>query len=94
MDQRRSFAEDFKRDAVRLCIERGNLAQTARELGISETVLYRWKKLMGTAAKNPFPGHGNARDQEMAQLRRDLRRAQEENEILKKTVGIFTTRPR
>jgi transposase len=34
MTQRKVFTEEFKRDAVRLAKERGNIAQTARELGI------------------------------------------------------------
>ena len=43
--------------------------------------------------ENPFPGNGNPRDKEFAQLQRELRRLKEENEILKKAVGIFTVRP-
>ena len=41
---RRVFTEEFKRDAVRLAKERGNLSQAARDLGIHESVLGRWKR--------------------------------------------------
>ena len=48
----------------------------------------------GQAATRPFPGKGNPRDEELAKLQRELARVKEENEILKKAVGIFTNRPR
>lgn len=98
MNQKRTFTEEFKRDAVRLAAERGNLSQTSRELGINNSVLGRWKKQLEQESKNgsinPFPGHGNPRDQELAEMTRENRRLKEEVEILKKAVGIFTTRPR
>jgi transposase len=96
---RRSFTEEFKREAVRLAIERGNVSAVARDLGISESVLNRWKRQLqqegqqSGPGKRPFPGRGNARDQEMAKLQRELARVKEENAILKKAVGIFTSRP-
>ena len=40
-----------------------------------------------------FPGHGNVKDPEVVRLQRANARLQEENEILKKAVGIFTVRP-
>ena len=40
---RRSFTEEFKRDAVRLATERGNVSAVARGLGVRESVLNRWK---------------------------------------------------
>lgn len=98
---RRQFSEEFKREAVRLAQERGNLARVARELGISDTVLQRWKKALEQTPANPFPGQGNAQDAEAAALRRENARLREENEILKKAseatfggrVGIFTKAP-
>ncbi len=35
----RSFTEEFKREAVRLAIERGNVSAVARDLGIEDSVL-------------------------------------------------------
>ena len=96
---RRVFTEEFKREAVRLAVERGNVSAVARDLGIVESCLTRWKRRVEEEAAQtdtrprPFPGQGNARDEEVARLRRELARVQEENEILKKAVGIFTSRP-
>ncbi len=98
-EPRRSFTEEFKREAVRLAIERGNVSAVARDLGIHESVLNRWKRQLQQegqqpgSGNRPFPGRGNARDQEMAKLQRELARVKEENAILKKAVGIFTSRP-
>lgn len=93
MSPRRVFTEEFKRDAVRLAKERGNLAEVARDLGLHESVLTRWKKCLETAPERPFPGQGNPHDQELAQMKRELARLKEENDILKKAVGIFSVRP-
>jgi transposase len=92
MTTRRSFTDEFKREAAQLAKERGNVTATARELGISSTSLDKWVKQLQTTPDNPFPGNGNPRDKEFAQLQRELRRVKEENEILKKAVGIFTVR--
>jgi transposase len=91
--ERKSYTEEFKREAVRLAQERGNVAATARDLGISDTSLENWKRQLEQTPQNAFPGNGNPRDKELSQLQRDLRRLKEENEILKKAVGIFTVRP-
>ena len=41
---RRQFTDAFKSEAVRLTRESGRpVAQVARELGISDKVLYRWR---------------------------------------------------
>ena len=93
MTTRKSYTEEFKREAVRMAKERGNISAAARNLGISDNTLQSWKKQLEQTPENAFPGNGNSRDAENAALKRQLRRLQEENEILKKAVGIFTVRP-
>ena len=96
MVDRRAFTDEFKREAVRLSQERGNVAQTARDLGLHSSLLQKWRKRLTTAASQEvvFPGHGNPKAPELARLERENARLKEENEILKKAVGIFTSRPR
>jgi len=91
--ERRVFTEEFKREAVRLATERGNVTQAAHDLGLHETVLTRWKKRLDADPAHPFPGQGNPTDPELARLKRENARLREENDILKKAVGIFTVRP-
>ena len=92
--QPKTYTEEFKREAVRLAKERGNIAQTARDLGVSDTSILYWKKQLEETPERPFPGNGNPRDVELAQLQRENARLKEENEILKKAMGIFTKAPR
>ena len=91
-NQRKVYTDEFKREAVRLANERGNVAETARSLGITDNLLYRWKQRLQTAkaGESAFPGQGTPRDEEMARLKKELARVQQENDILKKAVGIFT----
>jgi transposase len=95
---RRSFTEEFKKEAVRLAIERGNVSAVARDLGIGESMLDRWKRSWLATQNTPnlkaFPGRGNPRDEELARLQRENARLKEDNEILKKAVGIFTKESR
>jgi transposase len=91
---RRTFTEEFKREAAKLAIDRGNVSAVARELGIADSALHRWKAALNQEAqgnvKRAFPGRGNPQDEELAKLQRELARVKMENEILKKAVGIFT----
>jgi len=86
---RKRYANEFKLEAVKLA-ERGEAtaAQVARELGISETVLHRWKKLYGQRANG---GRMTPEEhEELIRLRRDNKRLTIERDILKKAVGIFS----
>jgi len=60
----------------------------ARELGLNDTVLYRWKKLYGQRAD----GKSIALEEhdELIRLRRENKRLTMERDILKKAVGIFS----
>jgi transposase len=90
---RRSHSDDFKHEAVALAKQTGNLSKTARELGIQVTLLRKWRDALEAHGERAFPGHGQPRDAEMAKLQRELARAREELVILKKAVGIISSRP-
>ncbi len=93
--QRKTYSGEFKQQAVRLVTERGqSLAQTARDLSVSDNMLSRWKKQLETQGDRAFPGHGQPHDEELAKLRRELEIARQERDILKKAVGIFSQAPR
>ena len=97
MGKRRTFTKEFKESAVAL-IKTSTRTQTdiARDLGIDINVLNRWKREAEEAAVNSktkaFPGRGNARDEEVAKLRKENADLKETNEILKKAMAIFTVR--
>jgi len=81
-------SNEFKLEAVRLA-ERGGMsvAQVARDLGISDSVLYGWVKKFGTRAG----GSAVTPDEheELIRLRRELRIVKEERDILKKATAFF-----
>lgn len=92
MNQKKHYSQEFKEEAVRLAEESGNKSQVARDLGIHTSVLGRWRRELQTSGKRAFPGKGKPRDEEMTQLKKENRRLQQEVEILKKAVGIFSVR--
>ena len=86
------YSREFKIEAVRLSYEEGQgVTKVARELGISKSALYRWRSEYSENGAEAFPGKGKMmdKDAEIARLRRELREAQMEAEILKKATAIF-----
>jgi transposase len=57
-------------------------------------MIHRWKKEQEEYSRNSFPGHGKAKPtdegSEIARLKKDLREAKMETEILKKAISIFS----
>ncbi len=90
----RHYTDDFKQEALRLAV-RGDksLTQVAEDLGIRRDLLQRWKREVRLAdqdGQRAFPGHGKPRDEEMAQLRKELAQTREERDILKKALAFFS----
>ena len=89
---RRKHSAEFKREAVRLSHEPDRtVGEVAASLGIDRGVLQRWRKELGEHGVESFPGNGRlkASDDEVARLRRELARAQQERDILKKALAYF-----
>jgi transposase len=89
--ERRWFPEDFKRDAVRLVVEeKYTFAAAAKAVGVSTKSLRDWHQKY---APQPEPCGDNASIGEMREeikrLRRQLKRAELEREILKKATAYF-----
>lgn len=93
MKPKRQYTKEFKEEAVRLSESSDNKSQIARDLGIHVSLLGRWKRELQQEGKVAFPGNGKPRDEEVVQLKKENRRLQEEVEILKKAMGIFSRRP-
>ena len=86
---RRQFTAEFKADAVRLATtNQTSIAQTARDLGIGDTLLRVWIAAARAPEKTLTPDERT----ELATLRREVRRLKEEREILKKAAVYSTGR--
>ena len=97
--QRRSFTDDYKRQAVHLVASSGrSIGSVAKELGLRYSVLRRWVELRGAgreptaAARRPttqatLPSADHAA--EIARLQRENERLRMERDILKKSIAIF-----
>jgi transposase len=57
---RQEYTPDFKREAVNLLETSGkSVPQIARDLGISDSILYKWQKQLGSQGEQAFPGKGH-----------------------------------
>lgn len=93
---RRKYDRDFIVEAVKLVNEGGSVAEVAQNLGITDNLLYAWKRKYEADPLNAFPGKGHMRplEEENRRLKRELERARRERDILKKAVGIFSKDPK
>jgi transposase len=98
MGEKRVFTREFKERAVELALKADRKQSgIAAGLGVDGNTLSRWKREAreaGGGTLKAFPGKGNARDEEVARLKRENEDLRETNEILKKAMVIFTKTPR
>jgi len=98
-NQRRSFTDDYKSQAVDLVASSGrSVGSVAKELGLRDSVLRRWVERRG-AGREPTVAPRRATTQaalpsadqaaEMARLQRENERLRMERDILKKSIAIF-----
>ena len=89
----RTYSTEFKAEAVKkIADNNGNISANAKQLGIAMQTLSNWQnkanqgKLVGTEQYDP---ELMAAIQEIKQLKRQLKMAEEEREILKKVTAYF-----
>jgi transposase len=95
--RRRSFTEDYKRQAVEVLISSGRpVASVAKELGLRDSILRRWAQNLGrqptaapqrTITQAALPSADQAA--EIARQQRENDRLRMERDILKKSIAIF-----
>ena len=90
MDKRekRTFTEEFKREAVRLTETSGlTIAQVADDLGLGLSTLSRWRRRYREADLLSGP-HEDA-TKELARLRKENDLLRQERDLLKKATAFF-----
>ena len=78
--------------AVELSIAKGSLNATAVELGITPQILTRWRSEQVASPSTNASGRTQLSQdqQEIQRLKKELKQAELERDILKKAVGIFS----
>ena len=90
-NERRKYSEEFKREAVQLMETSGKaIAEIARDLGINDNNLYRWRGLYGSRAHANTNGDVAEMAVELKHLRREVEVLRAERDILKKAMSIVS----
>jgi transposase len=92
MSTGKKYSREFKIEAVELLGAGKTMVQVAKDLGISDVTLAKWKKKLKAEPENAFPGKGNMlpQDAELRRLQREIARLRMEKDILKKAIAMFS----
>jgi transposase len=93
MNQKR-YTPEFREEAVRQVVDRGHpVADVAERLGVSAHSLYKWVKAVKPSDHEQQAGELREAKGEILRLKSQLRRAEEERDILKKAARYFASQP-
>jgi len=88
------YSPEFKDDAVRQIVERGyTVAEVSERLGVSSHSLYKWVKAVKPDKTERDTAELVEAKSEILRLRAQLRRTEEERDILKKAARYCAKEP-
>lgn len=88
--KKRQYTDEFKAGAVRLVLDEGKrVAEVARDLGLTPSSLRVWVVRARADRSGGKTGLTTEERAEMAQLRKELREARTERDILKRATAFF-----
>ena len=79
---RRKYDDDFKQNALKMVEHGQSVRSVALSLGVSQNLLHKWKQLR--------QANRSDLEAENAELRVRLRQVEQERDILKKALSIFS----
>jgi transposase len=77
----RKYDDEYKKEAINKILAGQSVASVARELGVAESLLHKWRQLHLTQSSEA--------EREVLALRKKLREVEMERDILKKAALIF-----
>ena len=89
----RKFDKEFKMQAIKMVLEEGNpIVEVVKKLEINQGQIHKWKQKYKADGPEAFPGkgHESEAEEEIKRLKKELADAEEERDILKKAVAIFS----
>jgi transposase len=92
---RRKYDASFKEEVLKMVALGRSVPEIAQALGIGDNLVYRWKNADKAARNSNRMNSGESSQQpdllsEIERLKAELRRTEQERDILKKAVGIFS----
>ena len=91
----RKYTEEFKAEAIKQVTERGyKVKEVSERLGISSKSLYLWLRLARKSHGKHTQSNDHELRQEIVRLKSELKRVEEERDILKKAAAYFAKESR
>lgn len=88
------YTPEFKEEAVRQVLERGySVADISKRLGVSNHSLYKWVNTVKPSGSEEQAEELALAKREILKLRAEMRRLEEERDILKKAARYFAKNP-
>jgi transposase len=93
---RRKYDATFKAEVIKMVSSGRSVSDVAESMGIGENLVYQWKNAEKAARQMPREGGNEVSSgqpdllSENERLKAELRRAEQERDILKKALGIFS----
>ena len=88
------YTPEFKEEAVRQVLERGySVADISKRLGVSNHSLYKWVNTVKLSGSEEQAEELALAKREILKLRAEMRRLEEERDILKKAARYFAAQP-
>ena len=88
------YPEEFRAEAVKQIVDRGySVQEVSQRLGVSAHSLYKWLKASGRWGEQVQTDEMDAMRRENLRLKAELKRAEEERDILKKAAAYFAKTP-
>jgi transposase len=81
------YDEEFKKMIIELLnSKQKTISELTREYGLSKATIYNWKKLYSEIT---IDENTTTNNKEIFEMKKEINRLKEENEILKKAMAIF-----
>ncbi len=90
MAKSKRYSKEFKMEASRLVVEHGyTFKEAAKRLGVTDWSIRQWVQKFRQSGQLSPAGAGQPQADEMRRLRKETKRLQLENDILKKAAAYF-----
>ncbi len=83
------YPEEFRREAVELVRSGRKVSDVAQSLGVTEQSLRNWVKQTQLDLRERDDGLRSAEREELGELRRKVKRVEQERDLLKRAAAFF-----